>query len=151
MDERLYFAAGHALFTREREEPFRFSIPRVPPWPTMVVEEYAVGVRPYQAGPRATFIDYYALADPLLARLPTRDRLEWRIGHFARDVPAGYKVARETGSTALMNRNLAAYYQRLRLITAGPIFDPERLKTVVRFNLGRYRDLRETYVERIQR
>lgn len=50
----------------------------------------SVGFRGYFAGPKAHIIDYYALADPLLARLPASYTPNWRIGHFARTVPPGY-------------------------------------------------------------
>jgi len=50
----------------------------------------SVGFRGYFAGPKAHIIDYYALADPLLARLPACYSPNWRIGHFTRTIPPGY-------------------------------------------------------------
>ncbi len=50
----------------------------------------SVGFRGYFAGPKAYIIDYYALADPLLARLPACYSPNWRIGHFTRTIPPGY-------------------------------------------------------------
>ena len=52
----------------------------------------SVGFRGYFAGPKAFIIDYYALTDPLLARLPALYAPNWRIGHFARVVPPGYEA-----------------------------------------------------------
>jgi len=50
----------------------------------------SVGFRGYFAGPKAHIIDYYALTDPLLARLPAVYSPNWRVGHFVRNVPPGY-------------------------------------------------------------
>ena len=50
-----------------------------------------VGFFGYFAGPRVFIIDYYALADPLLAHLPAVAR--WRVGHFVRRVPEGYEAS----------------------------------------------------------
>lgn len=50
----------------------------------------AVGFTAFFKTPKAHVIDYHALADPLLARLPAQCVPEWRIGHFARVVPKWY-------------------------------------------------------------
>ena len=59
-------------------------------------------------------IDTYALADPLLARLPPRTFM--MIRHFKREVPPGYPYFRRTGSYYAMDPALAAYYRPLRTI-----------------------------------
>lgn len=51
----------------------------------------SVGFRGYFAGPKVFIIDYYALTDPLLARLPALYAPNWRIGHFTRAIPEGYE------------------------------------------------------------
>ncbi|MCK6585006.1 MAG: hypothetical protein L6Q49_18065, partial [Anaerolineales bacterium] len=58
--------------------------------------ETAIGKFGYTKGPNVYVIDREALADPLLARLPTHQK-KWRIGHFGRDLPAGYLETLETG------------------------------------------------------
>ncbi|MCK5851650.1 hypothetical protein KAH27_01365, partial [bacterium] len=55
-----------------------------------VVVEGALGLFGYQQGPNIYAIDQFALADPLLARLPVEDKVNWRIGHFERKIPEGY-------------------------------------------------------------
>ena len=52
----------------------------------------SVGYRGYFAGPEVHLLDYYALGDPLLARLPALYNPNWRIGHFTRFVPEGYEA-----------------------------------------------------------
>jgi arabinofuranosyltransferase len=51
----------------------------------------SVGFRGYFGGPDVHLVDYYALGDPLLARLPALYNPDWRIGHFSRTVPVGYE------------------------------------------------------------
>jgi len=110
--------------------------------------EYSIGYLGYFAGPSVFIIDQYALADPLLARLPIPNPKEWRIGHFIREVPEGYVESLVTGSNRLADPDLAEYYAKLKLITAGKIFDPERLKTILEMNLGKYDRLIENYIAR---
>jgi len=52
----------------------------------------AIGFRGFFYGPKVLVVDHYALADPLLARIPAYYHPDWRIGHFSRHVPAWYRV-----------------------------------------------------------
>jgi arabinofuranosyltransferase len=73
-----------------------------------------------------------ALTDPLLARLPITDPAHWRIGHFYRATPPGYWQAIRTGDSSGMDPVLARQWERIRLITAGDLWDSDRLKAIVR-------------------
>lgn len=95
-----------------------------------------VGLLGYCAGPATTIVDNMALTDPLLARLPISDPAHWRIGHFYRATPAGYWQAIKTGDSSGMDPNLAALWQRLHLVTAGDLWEPNRLKTILAMQLG---------------
>ena len=96
--------------------------------------------------PKTTYIvDKYALADPLLARLPADVSDGWRIGHFERALPAGYGKTLATGTNAIEDPNLAKYYDNLSLIVRGPIFSKERMIAIVKVNLGFYDHLLEAY------
>lgn len=124
-----------------------------------VREFSAVGMYGYFAGPRAHVIDVYGLADPLMARLPATS--DWRIGHFARMLPAGYAATvtacqqrvfpagevspaamRETCLSAWKEINriedprIAVAYHELLRITQGPLFDADRLRQIIRWNIG---------------
>jgi arabinofuranosyltransferase len=111
-----------------------------------VVDEKNVGFIGYFAGPRVHIVDLYALADPLLARLPAQtlalsevEGLEkWRIGHFERAVPAGYLPTLRTGVNQIRDPNLAAYYDRIALITRGPLFSRARLVAIWKMNTGQF-------------
>lgn len=63
----------------------------------------AVGFRGFFYGPKAYIIDYYGLADPLLARIPARFNPAWRIGHFTREVPAWYSALHQAQASRLQS------------------------------------------------
>ena len=88
-------------------------------------------------GPGMHYIDECALADPLLARLPARHDPNWRVGHFVRQLPTDYRESIEQGRNVLSDAQTRDYYEGLRRITRGPLGDPQRLKDILRFNLGR--------------
>lgn len=115
-----------------------------------VMHHGSIGMIGFYAGPGVNIIDENALCDPLLSRLPTRKpRRKWRVGHLTRDVPFGYMAARQTGDTSLMNPALARYYRKLRLVTAGRLLDPERLRLVWGFLWGEYDAPRHGFKRRL--
>ncbi len=107
-----------------------------------------VGFYGYAAGPSVHIIDYYALADALLARLPAKTK--WRIGHFVRIMPAGYPETATAKKNLLEDPDLSLYYEHLRVITSGPLWNWARLKMIVHMNLGRDEPLVARYVERLK-
>ena len=110
-----------------------------------------VGVFGYYAGPQVIIIDEYALADALLARLPTWRIHEWRTGHFWRDIPPGYPQARQFDDPNLIDETLRPYYEKMRLITAGPLFSGERLQAIFEFHAGEYDHWLKDYVRSMHR
>jgi len=115
----------------------------------LVVIDGVIGMKGYYAGDRVTFIDQFALTDALLARLPVFDKENWRIGHFFRHLPTGYIHFHKTGSLDEMSPILAEYYAPLRLIISGPLFDTQRLKTILWFNLGYYDHFLQDYIDNV--
>jgi len=103
-----------------------------------VVVVRAIGFYGFYAGPKVYVVDQLALADPLLARLPARENPGWRIGHFDRMIPRGYLETLVKGQNLIKDRNLAAYYEKLRIITQGNLFDLNRLILIFELNLGKY-------------
>ena len=99
----------------------------------------------FGAGQDTYVLDDYALSDPLLARLPVTG--VWRIGHFQRAIPAGYVKTLGGNTNAIRHPALAAYYDRLRLITRGDLFSRERLRTIIDMNLKRFDPLLQSYIE----
>ena len=89
--------------------------------------------------------DQYALGDPFISKLPAVREENWRIGHMWRDVPKGYYESIWYNYNALEDENLREYFEIIRLITRGDLFDSERIKAIVDINLGKYDYLIENY------
>ncbi len=106
-----------------------------------------IGMLGFYAGPKVHIIDVNALADPLLARLPIYNAANPGIGHFTRAVPSGYANSIAAGKNRIEDPNLAAYYDKLCLLTRGRLFGLRRLGEIVKFNFGAYDDLVQKYVE----
>ena len=88
-------------------------------------------------GPMTHLLDKCALADPLLARLPAIFEHEWRIGHFQRMIPEGYRESLEQGANRLADTGLWPLYDDLRLITRAPrLLSRARLAAIWRVNTG---------------
>ena len=111
-----------------------------------VVEEANLGFFGFEAGPFVYIVDPRALSDPLLARLPARSSS--RIGHFTRHIPDGYLKTLETGKNVILDKDLALYYDKLRYVTRGPLFDIQRLIEIWKLNTGAYDYLLKAYTIR---
>jgi arabinofuranosyltransferase len=97
-----------------------------------------IGYTGYFAGPHVFLLDFLAIGDPLLSKLPARAEPNWRSGHFDRIIPAGYmKTCAENGNH-LKDPNLAKYYDKLTVITRGDLFDSDRLAEIWKMNTGQY-------------
>ncbi len=89
--------------------------------------------------------DAIALQDPLLARLKVNTSRRWRIGHAMREIPAGYQESLASGDNRIENPYLHEYYEKLLLVMKAPLFDRERMRTILDLNRGRFDDLLEQY------
>ncbi|MCR4755609.1 MAG: hypothetical protein K5868_08775 [Lachnospiraceae bacterium] len=89
--------------------------------------------------------DLYALGDPFLSKLPAVREENWRIGHMWREAPVGYAETVMYGDNVIENESLREYYEVIKLITRGPIWDRNRLKAVIDINTGKYDHLIEEY------
>ena len=141
-DERAYYTPYTGLFQAARApHPWAEQGDVLRGAGAAVIEHGNVGFLGYYAGPAVHIVDRNGLTDPLLARLPVRDPADWRIGHFRREVPAGYVETLRTGQNVIENRELAAYYDVLRAVTRGPLWSRSRLAAVWRINRGDYNHL----------
>jgi arabinofuranosyltransferase len=104
---------------------------------THVVVKSTMGFRGFTGGPHVHWVDDLGVTDPLIARLPPKYPT-FQPGHIPRDVPAGYVETVDTGQNVLRNPGIAAYYERLKLITQGPVWNLRRFRTIFAMNLGRY-------------
>jgi arabinofuranosyltransferase len=95
-----------------------------------------IGYFGFYAGPRVHIVDIWGLGDPLLARLPARTDVPWRVGHFTRAIPDGYLETLASGENRIADKTLAAYYDRLALVTRGRLLDRNRLIEIWKINVG---------------
>jgi len=100
-----------------------------------------IGMYGYFAGPNGQLRDSLALADPLLARLPVRCDVPWRIGHFERTLPAGYFSSVYHGNNIIEDEDIAEFYDQIRLITRGELFSVARWQAIWKMNTGQFNDL----------
>jgi arabinofuranosyltransferase len=138
-DERAFYYRYTGLLRWTREIPLPHNEEEVrgrrvraegPP----VVVQGSVGLFGYFAGPEIHIVDPLGLGDPLLARLPAKPG--WRIGHFEREIPAGYVETIERGENVIYDSAIAAQYERIRTITQGPLWTRRRWRAIRLLNLG---------------
>jgi hypothetical protein len=88
-------------------------------------------------------IDVAGRTDPLLARMPPAGPAAFPAG-ASRGIPRGYEASLPNRGNAIASPALAAYYDRVRLVTRGSLLDPWRLVAAARLALERppptYRD-----------
>lgn len=147
-DERAFYYPVTGLLRAERDLPvpsprqvWVAEAQRVREEGPRVVVKNSVGFFGFSAGPSVHVIDELGLGDAFLARLPPAWKYDWRIGHFFRVVPEGYQATVDSGQNRLADRNLAEYYNKLALITRGPLLERKRLVEILRMNLGHYEGL----------
>jgi arabinofuranosyltransferase len=110
-----------------------------------VAVDGTVGVVGFFGGRQLHLIDPFALGDPLLARLPAvKDK--WKIAHFPRKIPDGYFETFETGKNQIKDPNLAAYYEKLRLVISGNLWTKKRWQAIWDLNTGKYTYLLDKYL-----
>jgi arabinofuranosyltransferase len=105
----------------------------------------ANGFTGYYAGPDVYIIHGLAITDGFLARVPPIYNPNWRSGHFMRTIPAGYLEVEAGIQQHLEDPVLDAYYQKIRLVTEGPIFSLERWQVIWELNTHKFEDLLPGY------
>ncbi len=144
-DERAYYYPGSGLLRYHRTPLWPDNVLSsaglaVSRAPAKVVVFGNIGMYGYFAGPARHVIDPLAVGDALLARLPITNG-EWRVGHYARDLPAGYLETIATGLNQIRDPHLHEYYDHLHTIISGPLWGRQRFKEIFRFSVGRYNRL----------
>ncbi len=150
----LIFALGSELWP---DHPWRAKGERARTAPPDEVPvAMGIGLFGFYAGPDVHIVDWPALSDPLRARLPgvvsatyIRPGTEpWRPGHTYRPLPEGYLESLRTGTNRLTDPDLADYYDVIRRLTRGEIWNTQRLLDAVKLNLGFYQSKVDAYVAR---
>lgn len=115
--------------------------------PTIIYRN-SIGLVGYQRGPNYHFLDPIGLPDALLARLPMKGAHgnNWRVGHYNRVVPEGYRETILTGQNEIEDPALHEFYDHVALIIKGDIFQKGRFKAIWKLNTGQYAHLIEEYL-----
>ncbi len=95
-----------------------------------VIEDAHAGVLGMMSGPRVHILDPFAVADPLLSRLPAFRMPRFRAGHLPRPIPPGYMESERTGEDRFEDPALGRLWQRVRQLTHGPLFTRERWEAI---------------------
>lgn len=135
-DAAALVALDGAMWARSRDHNLD-SLERENRAPSVLFWDF-LGYMGYGEDPQTYLCDRYALVDPLRARLPMHDLPDWRIGHFERVFPRGYRKTLVTGENHLADGQLREYYNRLCRVTRGPIWSIQRFSEIYHFNLGKY-------------
>jgi arabinofuranosyltransferase len=98
----------------------------------------AAGMRSFFAGPSSYVIDEAALADAFLARVPF-DGTRWRPGHVSRASVDGYYESLVQQANVIKDPEYAKLYDKINIVTKGPLFSSERWKAIWELNTGNYR------------
>ena len=125
-------------------EKYRFAIERG----RRAVTSDFIGMQGYLAADRINIIDFLALTDPMLARLPAER--PWRVGHYPRTMPGGYFDSVQFDANRVVDPDLNMYYEQLRILTREPIWSARRVRSIVLMNIGRFDDLVDRYVQRVR-
>jgi hypothetical protein len=103
------------------------------------VEEFlCVGQLGYFAGPKLHIIDPFGVTDPLIARLPAFPASFVRPGQIHRHYAQDYTRTVQLQKNVIRDKNLAQYYDKLKLIVSGPLWSWERIKAIYAMNTGQY-------------
>ncbi len=113
---------------------------QVPPWKPEKFDVQIRGMLGYKSiylGPGTHVIDFNALSDPLLARIPPLANPNRMPGHLRRQLPTNYTQSVRTNSNLLTDPRTKVLYDKIRLVTRGPLNAPNRWKAILDLNLGR--------------
>ncbi|HLT40957.1 MAG TPA: hypothetical protein VK034_31985, partial [Enhygromyxa sp.] len=89
-----------------------------------VVVFSTMGFYGFHADPQLHVVDGFALADPLLARLPPVRRVDWKAGHLPRVIPDGYLETLADDPLIIQIRDpaVAQLYAAIVRVHHGPVF-----------------------------
>ena len=113
----------------------------------------AVGFYGYEAGPTIHILDYNALADPVLSRLPAVDEdrlyLDWyrnlegrepatrrRIGHFLRNIPDGYVSFLLGDGSKFESAEMRHHVETVTTAVRGPLWSWDRIGATLEIAAG---------------
>ncbi|MBM3986470.1 MAG: hypothetical protein FJ294_00750 [Planctomycetes bacterium] len=134
LEGKLHITKGHPLAKSLRENGPQVSLAE------------GIGYLGYWSGPGIFLVDPMGLSDALLARLPiyvdgafvepqknaANASRGWRVGHYYRQLPAGYLESLSDPSRGLDDPALQTLREELDLVTRAPLFAPGRIAAIAR-------------------
>jgi len=96
------------------------------------IDERALGFDAYKLGPESYVLATTGITDPLLARLPTVDTVEWDLFSLYREIPPKYEAAILEDPKEWACDGLANYYQSLRMVVSQPLFSKGRFAALLK-------------------
>lgn len=163
VDERGFYYGGTGLLSRTRanRQVYHIDAERGKLAKTVgqkINYNGAVGMLGYYAGPSVYVLDYYALGDPLLSRIPVVEQdsqfasfyqaqfkapspYGWRIGHFRRAVPEGYVRTLLTGENSIQDPEYRKAWDLLKPVLTDPLFSEKRMQALKEIILTHQFDL----------
>ncbi|MCW1969538.1 MAG: hypothetical protein KIH69_015605 [Anaerolineae bacterium] len=119
-----------------RNKPKLASAITLPPQNVIIMGQ--VGSEAFKLNPDDYVIDYHALSDAFLARMPLHPTAGWRVGHMVRVVLPEYVESIKTNQNKLTDPIMADYYDTLKSIISDPIFSPTRWQNIYKMNFTPY-------------
>ncbi|RMG39811.1 MAG: hypothetical protein D6719_12450 [Candidatus Dadabacteria bacterium] len=135
VDERRYYLKQGSLLSRLKNNLSELKVADYAEQATHLQQPIvykAIGYFGFLAGPSVHVIDPLALADPFLSRLPVRQDVPFRVGHYLRLVPDEYITAVESGGDNFKDARLKKFYEGIKLKTQAELFSSARLKYLLR-------------------
>ena len=61
-------------------------------------------------------------------------------------LPEGYEETLRTGTNEIKNPSLSEFYNKIKLIISGDLFEVNRINTIVKMNTGQFNYLLDDYI-----
>lgn len=108
-----------------------------------VYTKCTIGMTGYASEGDVVWIDPLALAEPFLARLPSRDGA--RVGHYERAIPEGYIESIYSRSNRIVDPLMNSLYSDVSIAVRGNLWSRERLAAIWRLNTGFHKNAALNY------
>ena len=108
-----------------------------------VKEEGTAGMPGYYSGPNVHIVEYFAIVDAFLARLPAFPGS--RVGHYKRELPTGYLETVLDASPRTEIEELHPLLKDVTLATRAPLFAEGRWPAIWRLLSGHYDWIHKSY------
>ncbi|MEC7986309.1 MAG: hypothetical protein VX278_14180, partial [Myxococcota bacterium] len=135
-DERADYYRVSGLMSPKRKWPS--AAKRSDPNPLPEVRCLGLGRTGLKADPRQFIVDYCALTDPFLARLPAIYDPDWDIGHVRRYIPKDYLDSIYHRENRFTDPAMAMLWDDVKHISQGELWSFERLRAIWRLQVFPY-------------